>query len=244
MEEEGTVWLANNTCFPRKEQCENESCPSDRDEAHCCVECPNPWGSHARAEILSEVGFWLSGVLFITLGSFGVIGNYASILVLTRDKKIVSSVNRLLIVLSYFDIFYISICLLEHGLIFIDVHFLQNDHEGLGTSIYELFCTNKEPVQSLFYIYMYPHIIYPFKHIFQTCSIYMTMAISLDRYLAIVHPYSFYQQRRSSVVSDILLGSGNKKVKIYSTIVFAFSLLFNSVRYAGGHLKTEGKIKL
>ena len=113
--------------------------------------------------------FWVGGLVPFVLALLGYIGNLLSIYILSRPR-IISTFNRLLIVLAY-------VCFL-----------------------------------------------YPFQQIFQASSILMIVIISIDRYVAIIHP--FYVDDANNIIRTFLLGPTRRNVVLYIlTIVFLSTLV-------------------
>lgn len=113
--------------------------------------------------------FWLSGVLLNFIGVIGIAGNILSMLILSRPQMR-SSINYLLIGLARCDTVLIVTSMLLFGF----------------RSIYPytgyLFEYN---------YYIYPHIapyVFPLATASQTASIYLTLMVSLERYVAVCHP--------------------------------------------------------
>jgi hypothetical protein len=47
------------------------------------------------------------------------------------------------------------------------------------------------------YTYLYPYVVYPLSHIAVAGTIFMTMAISIERYLGLCHPLSPVHRRKA-----------------------------------------------
>lgn len=113
--------------------------------------------------------FWLSGILLNVIGVVGILGNVLSMVILSRPQMR-SSINYLLIGLARCDTVLIVTSMLLFGF----------------RSIY--------PYTGYMFIYnyyIYPQIapyVFPLATASQTASIYLTLMVSLERYVAVCHP--------------------------------------------------------
>jgi hypothetical protein len=138
----------------------------------------------------------------------GYIGNLLSIYILSRPR-IISTFNRLLIVLAYFDACYIFFYIIEEAMVILDFSF-----KDAADFVHH--CS--------FYLHLYVFFLYPFQQIFQASSILMIVIISIDRYVAIIHP--FYVDDASNIIRIFLLGPTRRNVVLYIlTIVFLSTLV-------------------
>ena len=111
---------------------------------------------------LTLLSFLLEGVLQFIISSLGILGNTASIFLLTR-KELHSFFNQLLVVLVMYDLVYLVTMM-------------------LGSLI-------KLGIQSDIHLMFFPYILYPLNAISMMGSIYMTMAVGLERYIAVYNPH-------------------------------------------------------
>ncbi|XP_014479697.1 PREDICTED: FMRFamide receptor-like isoform X2 [Dinoponera quadriceps] len=135
--------------------------------------------------------FIIYGVLGSLIGLFGIVGNTISIIVLSRPKM-KSSINYLLVMLAISDNTLIIISILILGLIKI------NKYTGL------LF---------LYKFIVYPKIsklLYPLICMAQMTTVYLTLAVSMERYIAVYYPlkvrsFCTYGRARAAVLIMVVL---------------------------------------
>lgn len=124
-----------------------------------------------------DFDFWCSGVLINIIGMVGILGNSLSLIILSRPQMR-SSINYLLIGLARCDI-----------ILIITSMFLFGFH-----SIYP-YSYNDDTGGSMFW-FRYTYNVYPriIKYLFtlaviaQTANCYLTLLVSLERYVAVCHP--------------------------------------------------------
>ena len=149
----------------------------------------------ASSKFLFEV------VFLLIVGTFGIIGNLSSIIIFARIRNQLKF-HRLMVMLAVYDTF----CIV------------------LSIVIFTFPLINKSFVTSGVYHHMVPKIL-PLVQIAMTGSVYSTIAISLERYLIVCHP--FY------VVSH------DWSFKKYILPIITFSFVYNIPRFF--ELKTEVK---
>ena len=128
-----------------------------------------PYYDDSTKAFLSVFAFWVDGVTKMTLSIMGVIGNIISVYILARPNMR-NSFNMLLISLA-----------------FIDTTYLIND--GFLESIRKRFDVSE--ALDDFHTRLFPHFLYPLKHIALTASIFMTVAIAFERFIAVHYPINF-----------------------------------------------------
>ena len=118
---------------------------------------------------------------------FGTVANIGAILIFCQ-KSFKSNFNNLLIALAVLDLMFLLLSLVEANMAIF--------HEHLGDSNHLLVILIFES-----YNHLLPYFLYPFRNIFFSASIFMTVSISIERYLAIYFPLVY---RNRSVLRYIL----------------------------------------
>lgn len=140
------------------------------------------------------------GVLLNIVGVFGILGNVISMIILSRPQM-KSSINYLLIGLARCDTVLIITSIILFGL---PVIYPTTNH---------LF---------VYYFKVYPLIapvIYPIAMISQTVSVYLTLTVTLERFVAVCHPL----QARSLCTYG--------RARAYVVAIIVFSVLYNITRF-------------
>ena len=136
-----------------------------------CIDGMSP----ADAEIYKIIRWWLDGILHITICAIGFFTNLVSIRVLL-SHEMKNLFNITLAILSIFDAIY-TLCDISESLRIMD-------HD-------EGFCT-EPPLHQWFLTITMPHLVRPLRYISMVASIYTTIIISMERYVAVSKPiYSF-----------------------------------------------------
>ena len=111
---------------------------------------------------------------------FGAVANISAILIFCK-KSFKSNFNNLLIALAVSDLMFLLLSLIEANMTIF--------HELLSDSNHWLVIFSFES-----YNHLFPYFLYPFRNIFFSASIFMTVSISIERYLAIYFPL-IYRKR-------------------------------------------------
>ena len=148
--------------------------------------------NNKRSIMLME--FICEVVLMVIVGIFGVVGNILSVVMFSALKKKQLKFHRLMILLATFDTAYIMLNIL----LFV-VPGLSEEYSRQG------------------YAFLFAPTVMPITQIALTGSVYCTMAISVERYLVVCHP--FYTT------------SKNWSAKRYMIPIILFSVIYNLPRF-------------
>lgn len=111
--------------------------------------------------------------LDIAISVFGIIANVLAICIFSK-KKFKSNFNNLLIALAFCDLSFLFFSIIDCvANIFLDANGSSSTAIGLISQAHH---------------FMAPKFFYPFHNILLTISIFMTVSISIERYLAVFHP--------------------------------------------------------
>ena len=169
----------------------------------------------------ADLAFWIDGVIKVTIASTGVIMNLFFSYILTH-KELRNGFNCLLIALATID----NIFLVGHVIQSCRVHFKlpKRLHAGLS-----------------------PHIVIPFRTIMLNSSIFMIIAISMERYFAVSKPIRLHLKMKYKKRANL------KIVMKYVVPVIALSLIFTIPKFfeakeaydevTGGQLITATKLR-
>lgn len=124
-----------------------------------------------------DLNFWTCGILINIIGMVGILGNSLSLIILSRPQMR-SSINYLLIALARCDIILIITSMFLFGFHSI-YEYSYNDDTG-GSMFWFRYSYN---VYSRIINYMFTLAV-----IAQTANCYLTLLVSLERYVAVCHP--------------------------------------------------------
>ena len=160
------------------------------------VDCPVLTKSDRATQQMLE--YWVEGVLLLCFAVFGIIGNLFSTLILGR-KSMRNSFNILLIALALVDFTYLVCSILKS---------LRLRFE----------------ITSDLHVLLVPYFLHPIQNIAITASIFLTVAIALERFVAVHHPIHYRQASNNSTLL-------RRRVASYLIPVFFISVLFNITKF-------------
>ena len=118
-------------------------------------------------KMVSSTAFWLDGVAKTIVGMLGVASNIMAAYILNKPKM-KNSFNLCLVALACIDTIFLLGSILESF----------RKRFGLSTDLQ---------------IILYPQLLYPLSNISLTASIYLIVAITLERYCAVHYPVDYRQ---------------------------------------------------
>ena len=138
--------------------------------------------THDDSDYISKVEFVINGQVQIAINLIGVIANSTAVCVILRSKLLQNSFYKTLVFLALFDGIF-NICdifesLLRH-------HYV---HES---------CLPMPILQRIHY-YLWPQFLYPLRYIAMLSSIFATVGIAAQRYIAVSRPFGAYQNDLNS----------------------------------------------
>lgn len=148
---------------------------------------------HFTRDVASSCQFWTEGVASVGVAAFGLMGNLISIWVLSVPEMRCTAFNRLLLALAFIDCMFIGPAVLIY--------------------VFETF-----KIEANWYNYLFPLVFYPCSEIALCSSIYMTVAIAVERFIGLCRPF-----RR--------LSSRPCPAKAYILPVLAISILLNIPKF-------------
>ena len=159
-------------------------------------------------ETIRTCAYWLEGVLLLGVGSVGILGNLVAILVLHLETTTSSSFNRLLAMLATFDTIFILFTLIDYSLARVFFWPWSRDSEV--------------------WVYLIPKVLYPLNNMTFCCSIYLTVMLAWERYLAVCHPNHYRMVNRAQA-------GYTRTILVYVLPVVLFSIVLNVPKF----LETE-----
>ena len=154
------------------------------------VLCENPV-SDAQKEIITTLAWWFDTFAYLVVGLLGMMLNVFAMRILLNPTMWNNFFNRLLMCLSFYDVIFILCGLLEIFRKWLQI-----------------------PIQQ----YLFTKFFYPIRSIAMCSSIYVTLALTLERYQAITSPIK-YRNRTANT-------SLGKRLLIYILPVIIFSFLY------------------
>ena len=151
--------------------------------------------------------FWVDGVALCSLSILGVLLNLIAIFTILRYRGLHTTFNYLLIMLCSFDNCYIFTTMANQG-------FMKQFNMETKT-----------------HILLYPYLLHPMKHISFTCSIFMTVVVSYERYASIQKPIQHDMSKKNT--------NFIRRVCMYTFIVFSTSVIFNIPKFMEAEIDWE-----
>ncbi|KAK4881135.1 hypothetical protein RN001_004454 [Aquatica leii] len=179
------------------------------------VTTPSPWSIGENDSCILEPDssmdcytFIMSGIVLNGIGLLGILGNIISMIILSRPQM-KSSINYLLIGLARVDTVLIITSILLFGL------------PGIYPYTGQMF--------TYFYV-VYPHIVpvvFPLSMATQTASAYLTLTVTLERFVAVCHPL----RARSLCTYG--------RARAYVVVIIIFSFVYNFPKVFEASVKSE-----
>eukprot|EP00095_Tigriopus_kingsejongensis_P000415 maker-scaffold19_size710362-snap-gene-6.13 protein:Tk00415 transcript:maker-scaffold19_size710362-snap-gene-6.13-mRNA-1 annotation:"AGAP001862-PA" len=167
-------------------------------------DCPE-YGEYDQ-QLRSGLSFWMEGVIQTTIAISGVFFNiFSSLILASKDMR--NSFNLLLIALACFDCCYLLGSILES--------FRKSFH--LATSTHTL---------------LFPYVLFPGQMISMTASVLMTVAIAMERYVAVHYPLDYNQSMNDEHATL-------RRVLKYVVPVSLFSVLCNIPKFFEAQIQWE-----
>ena len=126
-------------------------------------------------QLFEIIKWWSEGVIQIIINTLGILGNFISLLVLlSKDQQ--NLFNMSLTMLTFFDTIFNITDILES---------IRRIHYNPSR------CVERSWFQVI-HLYLWPQFLYPLRDIAMASSMYMTIALATERYLAVSKPITSY----------------------------------------------------
>ena len=158
--------------------------------------CPNFTQDQMR--MVESFAFMVEGVAQTIISILGLIGNALAAYILSR-KEMRNAFNLLLVTLACFDSTYLFGSILESF----------RKQFGMASNVH---------------IVLFPYFLYPFNQMAITGSIFMTVAIALERYIAVHYPLDYSQAMHEA-------NALSKRIFKYVASVILLSVIFTFTRF-------------
>lgn len=149
-------------------------------------------------DFLEAFSFWVEGVLQTGFAILGIVGNIVASLIISR-REMRNSFNLMLVSLACFDSTYLFGSILES---------FRKDFD----------------LQSDTHVVLFPYLLYPLNQMAISASIFMTVAIAWERYIAVHYPLDYNQAMNDS-------NAIRKRLVKYVGPVLALAFIFNIVKF-------------
>ena len=128
------------------------------------LNCPQE--DYSVVAAFSEV---VGGYISMTVSVCGILANILAILIFSR-RGLKSNFISLLLALAVFDLLFLALCVIENT--------RRNFQPQIAT----------DGSVTRLHHHLFPYFLFPLHNILLSASIFMTVSISIERYLAIFHP--------------------------------------------------------
>lgn len=145
-----------------------------------------------QVELYDSIAWILEGLVLVCIGVFGIIANCAALPILL-SRRMANVFNRTLAILAVWDTIYIILDVLESIRQYYNAGYWHN--------------------------HLFPYLLYPCQNIAMVTSIYLTVIVALERYLAVSKPVAVF-------ITDTE-GQRWTKVLCFVLPVMLFSTVFN-----------------
>lgn len=157
-----------------------------------------PPGTDDDILLHESISFWLEGVLETFICITGLVANCVAIPVLC-SKKLFSIFNMLLVSLTVCDNLFILCCISE--------------------------AVRKFFVSTDVHVVVFVYFLYQLQNVALTCSIYMTVMLAVERYIAVTRPIEYH------LMVNAAGSSPWKRVAAYVAPTVVFGALFNAPKF-------------
>ena len=170
-----------------------------------------PIFSEGDEQFLKLFSFWVEGVLQTICAILGIFGNIIASIIITR-KEMRNSFNLLLVSLACFDSTYL-----------------------IGSILESIRKPNAFGFSSEVHVILFPYVLYPANQIAVSGSIFMTVAIAWERYIAVHYPLDYNQAMNDS-------NAVRKRLLKYVGPVLFLAIVFNLGKFFEGKVVYRGMI--
>ena len=122
--------------------------------------------------------FWISGIMLVAVGVLGVIGNVLNLIILLQKEFRNQVFYNLLAALACFDIVFVVSFSASVG------------YQSLACNPFNL---------------LIRYVTYPILNLGLTGSVYMTIAISVERYIGVCHPNSRFERNSKTYILSVVI---------------------------------------
>jgi len=158
----------------------NESEASELDEMMKMINCENP--EESDFDYITYLSVIIEGYVSISISSVGIIANILAIIIFSR-KMLQNNFTNLLIALACFDILFLLFSIADM------IRKTFQDEVGNSETLWG-------SVTKIHH-HLFPVFLYPLHNILLSCSILMTISVSVERYLVLNYPLGNCNRKNS-----------------------------------------------